>query len=305
MTAIRIAQLSDTHFLGEGESAEGGFAYNTDDAFDAVRRAMATHDPFDMVVVTGDIADHGRAGQYKKAAAAFAQLDAPVNVCIGNHDQQSVFAACMARPTIGTSRVVELGPWCFLFADSSAGVLQPDATGRMVDPDVYEDRLHGNGSLGEQESAWIRDMCANTPAEHIFIWLHHPPATPVGLCRDDAYTKEWQTLLADLPKVRGMGGGHTHVPDEYVFASRPIFVCPSFKNNFDLEAETLLPPGFRSYEFHPDGSVTGQAHVCDDDRWPRHPLGRAVMGLMRGELSWEEFDTIVTRRNAKRSTNPS
>jgi hypothetical protein len=41
--------------------------------------------------------------------------------------------------------------------------------------------------------------------------------------------------------VRGMAGGHTHVPD--------------------------------AYEFTPDGSVSGNVHLVDDERWPRRPLG--------------------------------
>ena len=51
---IRVAQLSDTHFLAVGDEAEGGFAYDTDAAFDAVAADMAGS-AFDLVAVTGDI----------------------------------------------------------------------------------------------------------------------------------------------------------------------------------------------------------------------------------------------------------
>jgi len=294
---IRIAQLSDTHFLEDGELPEGGFAYDTAQAFDAVRDHMVAKAPLDMVVVTGDIADHGRAAQYQKAATAFAQLDAPVNVCPGNHDQDATFTIGMGRPTIGTSRVVEVGDWCFLFVDSNAGVMLPDETGRLIDPPDYDDRLHRSGALGPRESAWIREMHDATSADHVFIWLHHPPAAG-GLSRDDAYTDEWRSLLPSLGKVRGMGGGHTHVPAHYDFLGCPVFVSPAFKNNFDLDAGTLLPPGYRTYEFSTDGSITSQVQLGDDDRWPRHPLGRAVMSLMRGELTWDQFNEIVARKKA-------
>ena len=297
---LRIAQLSDTHFLAPGEEAEGGFAYNTDEAFVAVRDHLAAQPDHDMVVVTGDIADHGRRLQYERAVEALQQLPAPVNASPGNHDQDAAFAVSMGRPGISTSRVIEMGAWCFLFADSTAGTRVEDASGRHVDPDDYGDRLHSNGALGAREASWIREMCATTPADHVFIWLHHPPATPVGLCRDDAYTAEWTSLIGDLPNVRGLGGGHTHVPDDYVFEGRPVFVAPSFKNNFDLDAATLLPPGYRSYTFGEDGSITSDVHLCDDNRWPRHPVGRAVMSLMRGELTYAEFDEIVARKRAAR-----
>ncbi len=295
---IRIAQLSDTHFLEAGEAPEGGFAYDTAEAFEAVRNHLASQAAHDLVVVTGDIADHGRAAQYRKAADAFSQIDAPVNVCPGNHDQDAAFTTGMGRPTVGTSRAIEIGAWCYLFVDSNAGVMVPHQSGRLVDPADYDERLHRNGSLGAREASWVSDMCAATSAEHVFIWLHHPPAAPVGLTSDSAYAAEWRGLIQSLPNVRGMAGGHTHVPAEYEFEGRPVFVCPALKNNFDLAAATLLPPGYRTYEFAADGSIASGLDFVDDPRWPRSPVGRAVIALLRGELTHAEFDAIVERKRA-------
>lgn len=303
---IRIAQLSDTHFLADGDEPEGGFAYDTDQAFAAVHAHLEEQHstaPFDLVVVTGDVADHGRPAQYVKAADALATLTAPVNVCPGNHDQAVTFTAGMGRPTIGTSRVIELGSWCLLFIDSNSGAMVPDATGRLVDPVSYDDRLHRNGALGDREASWIRDMCATTEADHVFLWLHHPPAIGPGLGEDKQYDAEWTTLLPQLQKVRGFGAGHTHIPDQYTFEELPVFVSPSFKNNFDLRAKTMLPPGYRTYEFASDGTVSSQVHLTDDDQWPRRPMGRAVLSLMRGELTWDEFNEIVRRKSAEAATS--
>lgn len=300
-SVIRIAQLSDTHFLEDDADAEGGFAYDTAAAFNAVCADITSRDTLDLVVVTGDIADHGRAAQYRRAAKLFATLPAPVNVCPGNHDQHLAFSVGMARPTIGTSRAMEVANWCFLFVDSNAGVMSPDSSGLPVDPEAYEDRLHRNGTLGTQEAAWIRSMCATTHADHVFIWLHHPPEAPVGLTEDAGYAAEWRELIADLPKVRGLAGGHTHVPMEYEFEGQPVFVCPALKNNFDLTAKTLLPPGYRTYEFGGDGTVSSELQLVDDERWPRHPIGRSVIALLNGEISWEQFDEILARRAATTS----
>lgn len=297
--SIRIAQLSDTHFLEAGEEPEGGFAYDTGQAFDAVFDHMAQLDSHDLIVVTGDVADHGRPAQYRRAADAFSRFAAPVNVCPGNHDQDVAFTAGLGRPTIGSSRVIEAGAWCFLFVDSNAGVMVPDPSGRHVDPSDYGDRLHRNGALGERETSWVRDMCATTEAEHIFIWLHHPPDAPVALSADPPYAEEWRNLVGDLASVRGFGGGHTHVPDAYEFEGRPVFVSPSLKNNFDLAANTLLPPGYRTYEFAADGTISDELHLVDDPRWPRNPMGRAVTALLHGELTWDQFDEIVARKRAE------
>lgn len=295
--SFRVAHLSDTHFLEDGAEPEGGHSYDIDAAFAAVRDHLLAGPHVDLIVVTGDVADHGRAAQYRRAAAAFAELGAPVNVCPGNHDLAEPFGVAIGRPTVATSRVIELGGWAFLFVDTSAGVMRPNGDGLLVDPpgDV---RLHGNGSLGAGEAAWVRRAHAATAAEHVFVWLHHPPAPPLPLCRDDAYEAEWRELVDDLHRVRGFGGGHTHVPAEYEFGGRPVYVAPSLKNNFAIEERTWLPPGYRTYTFEPDGTVTGDLHLLDDERWPRRPYGRALASLFAGELTHEQLREIVARRGA-------
>ena len=302
MTApFRIAQLSDTHFLEDGAPAEGGEgAYDTDQAFDAVYDHISANHDLDMVVVTGDIADNGFADEYRKAAEAFSRFDVPVNVCPGNHDHFGHYSARMGRPGVSTSRVIEIDTWAHVFVDSAAGTLIDQPSGTVVDP-PEQARLHSNGVLGGREAAWIRETCDTIAAEHIFIWLHHPPAAPLGLTEDAAYEAEWRALLRDLPRVRGFGGGHTHVPDDYEIDGRPVAVSPSLKNNFSMDPQTWLPPGYRTYEFAPDGSWSSDTHLVDDERWPRRPFGSLLASLFRGDIGHDELRQIIERRNAQRS----
>ncbi len=295
---IRIVQLSDTHFLEPGAEPEGGHSYHTGEAFDTVLAHLGDHAHLDLVVVTGDVADHGRAEQYRLAANAFGRFQTPVNACPGNHDADAAFGVGMGRPRLSTSRVIEIGNWAFLFVDSSAGMMQTDQHGLHVDP-PGDERLHTNGRLGAREAAWVRAMCGSTQAEHVFVWLHHPPDVPIPLCHDEDYASEWHALLGDLPMVRGLGGGPTHIPATYELLGRPVFVAPSLKNNFSLEDRTWLPPGYRTYDFASDGSVTSEVHLVDDDRWPRRPFGRALHGLFMGKLSYADLDEIAARRSAR------
>jgi len=300
-SAFRIVQLSDTHFLQDGTPAEGGDgAYDTDAAFDAVFDHISeNHDP-QMVVVTGDIADNGIADEYRKAAEAFSRFDAPVNVCPGNHDHFGHYSARMGRPGVSTSRVIEIGSWAHVFVDSAAGTLLEQPSGTVADP-PEQARLHSNGGLGRREAAWIRETYDAITAEHVFVWLHHPPAAPLGLTADAAYEAEWRALLQDLPNVRGFGGGHTHVPDDYEIDGRRVAVAPSLKNNFSMSPQTWLPPGYRTYEFNPDGSWSSDVHLVDDDRWPRRPFGSLLASLFRGDIGHDELRQIIERRNAERN----
>ncbi len=298
---VHVIQLSDTHFLESGARPEGQGAYDTAAAFAAVlEHILANHTAIDLVVVTGDVTDHGRPEQYRVAAESLARLDVPVVACPGNHDATVAFEAGMARPGIATSRVMEAGPWSFVLPDTSAGLQTFDGHGLAHDP-PGDTRLHCNGALGAREAAWVERACAAAESEHQFIWLHHPPEAPIPLSHDAAYGEEWRRLLATpaLSRVRGMGAGHTHVPDSYELAGRPVHVAPSLKNNFSLTDETWLPPGYRSYRFDPDGIVTSDVHLVDDERWPRRPLGRALLAMFRGELTPDELAEIAARRAAR------
>ncbi|MEM7096395.1 MAG: metallophosphoesterase [Actinomycetota bacterium] len=294
--ARRVVQLSDTHFLEAGSAPEGGFAYDTVAAFDALLPHIRSLAP-DLVAVTGDVADHGRLEQYRVAAEAFERIGRPVNLCPGNHDQHAAFTS-VARPTLATSRVVHSDNWCHLFVDSNAGALTVGPDGELSDPEDYDDRLHINGVLGEREARWIHEQAELTDADHLFIWCHHPPAPTAGISADEAYEAEWRSLLPEIANLRGIAAGHTHVPGEYELLGVPVFMAPALKNNFDIEARTLLPPGFRSFDFRDDGSVTSELHFADGPEWPRAPYGRAVHALMTGELSWQEFNAIVARKAA-------
>ena len=295
-STVRIAQLSDTHFAEEEAEAEGGFAYDTSGAFDAVLAHLGDHDHLDLVVVTGDIADHGRPAQYRRAAEAFARFTVPVNVCPGNHDNAMAYTVGMGRPGVSTSRVVSLGAWTFVFVDSNTGVMLDGDAGLPVDP-PGEQRLHSNGLLSAMEVEWIRQVANNADTEHVFLWLHHPPLVPLGMFDNAHYDQQWLSLLADLPMVRGLGGGHTHIPAEYEVAGRPVFVAPSLKHNFSMEPQSWLPPGYRTFAFEADGSITSETHLVDDERWPRRPFGRLLKSLFDGEITHQEMADIVARRS--------
>lgn len=292
---LRVGQLSDTHFREPDAEPEGMHSYDTSEAFDAVLDHLERHDDLDMIVVTGDIADHGRPAQYEIAVAAFERLPAPVHACPGNHDLDQPLQSRLGGADLRTPRMTHHGPWAFVYVDSNAGGMIADDDGRLIDP-PGEIRLHGNGSLGDAEADWLRDVVADQDADHVFVWIHHPPHADLPLAFDQAYADEWTALIADLPAVRGFGAGHTHVPSTYRFAERPVFVAPSLKNNFDLDANTWLPPGYRTYDFHPDGTITSELHLVDDERWPRTPFGRTLRSFLMGELTYAELAEIIARR---------
>ncbi len=273
-------------------------AYDTGVAFERVFEHLRT-EGLDHIVVTGDVADHGREAQYQVAAQSLSRFDVPVNLCPGNHDFDVPFRAGFDTGGLSTARVIEKGRWAFLFVDSNSGMMVASPSGEPVDPEDGS-RLHANGSLSDAEATWVADACAATEADHVFVWLHHPPGVENHFQAAPAHDHSWTNLLADLPMIRGFGAGHLHMPTQWNIADRPVFLGPSLKNNFSLDEGTWLPPGYRTYEFHPDGSVESQVHLVDDETlWPRLPIGRALRSFFTGELSGDELAEIVARRQSR------
>ena len=290
---LRVTQFSDTHFSTSDERSHGGFGYNTDETWDALfPHAFASPNPPDLVVVTGDIADRGRVDEYVKAASKLGRIPVPANVCAGNHDFQLPFESVLPRPQLTMSRTLRVADWLFVFADSNFAGREVGPDGRSRD---REDRIHQNGRFGVDEMAWIVETIAGSDAPHAFMWVHHPPYS-TGTFKSPAYDREMEELFAAAPKLRGGGAGHVHTDAKRVVGDRPVYICPAFTINIDFDARTLLPPGYRTYEFGDDGSVSSTCHLLDDERWPRHRLPRPALQWLSGEISYDEMTSQLKLR---------
>lgn len=282
---VTITQLSDTHFSIPGNRSHGGFGYDTNETFDAVFDHAFGAEATELAVVTGDVADHGRPEEYLVAIEALSRIPLPTNVLPGNHDFDTPLKVSVPRPGLTMDRTQRVGPWLFVFADSNHLGREPDETGRLVD---REDRIEALASLGPTELAWIGDMIETSDAEHVFIWLHHPPGMP-GSYGSPVLNEEVEALVARHPSIRGFGAGHIHSDPVLQIAERPVFVCPALTISFDFDQWTTLPPGYRTYRFEDDGSIESTCHLLDDPRWPRIALPEPVIRHFKGEMGWEEL----------------
>ncbi len=282
---VTITQLSDTHFSIPGNRSHGGFGYDTNETFRAVFDHAFGDNRTDLAVVTGDVADHGQPEEYEVAIEALSRIPLPTNVLPGNHDFDTPLKVSVPRPGLTMDRTQRVGPWLFIFADSNHLGRQPDETGRLVD---REDRIEAQASLGQAESAWIGDMIEATDAEHVFVWMHHPPGMPSSY-GSPVLDEEVEALVERHPSIAGFGAGHIHSDSVLQIAERPVFVCPALTISFDFDKWTTLPPGYRTYRFDDDGSVESTCHLLDDARWPRFELPEPVIRHFKGELGWEEL----------------
>jgi Icc protein len=107
-----IAHVSDLHIGGRPEAVERA---------ERVLRHVVAMDPApDVLLVTGDIADHGELGEYATARELLSAWTGPLLVGTGNHDVREPFAAVLlgSRSNGPLDQVLEVGGHRFLMLDS-------------------------------------------------------------------------------------------------------------------------------------------------------------------------------------------
>lgn len=212
-----IAHLTDTHFGNRPEVA---------DRNRLVVEAVTELAP-DVVVVTGDIADHGTAQEYAEARDVLGALAGPLLWCPGNHDVRATFAEAIfgATATEPLDVVFEVGGFRFLMLDS----LVPAVDGERVD----------HGELSEASLDWL-DAELTASSLPAFVCLHHPPAA-LGIDWIDEIRlrapERLEAIVAGHPHVLATLVGHFHTAAASTFAGRPLLVGGGVSSTVPLPAE--------------------------------------------------------------------
>ncbi|MDE0135590.1 MAG: metallophosphoesterase [Acidimicrobiaceae bacterium] len=280
---LAVTQFSDTHFSTPGHRSHHGLGYDTDEAWARVA-ADAYGDPSivgDLTIVTGDIADNGTPAEYDVAAQRLGDVPTPLVVLPGNHDQEEPFRAFADRTGLSADRTLEAGNWLFVFLDSNYEGKGLDADGRPVD---YRTRRESNGRLGPGEMDFAASEIASSAADHVWLWMHHPPAMTgdTAAFSNPDFTDEVVRLVESHQRIRGVSAGHVHTDIEHTVGGRPLYLCPSLTINVDTTAWTWLPPGYRTYRFHDNGTVHSTVHFAEDPQWPRTNTPDAIADYFRG-----------------------
>jgi 3',5'-cyclic-AMP phosphodiesterase len=232
---IVIAHLSDPHLDG------------TPDAHERLQRVTAylrsLSRPVDVLVMTGDLADHGAAAEYAELAAL---LPAGALVCPGNHDQRAPlraglkdFVQASGAPGDPVNQVYDVAGARFVLLDSCV---------------PGED----HGLLADETLGFLRDELAAVPAGMpVLVCFHHPPVE-VGHPVIDGWRMfdehRLAGVLAEFPGVvTALLAGHIHSAATATFAGTPLLVAPGIRSTVPLPWEpvggdhTLLdrtaPPG--------------------------------------------------------------
>jgi 3',5'-cyclic-AMP phosphodiesterase len=225
-----IAHLSDPHL--------DGTAVARDRLRSVVTYLRAFSRPVDVVLVTGDLADHGLAAEYAEVAAEL-DLDVPVLLLPGNHDVSAPLRAGLPIDSPGEGHPVHqvrfVGAARFVLLDTSV---------------PSED----HGLLSTASLEWLAGVLDEPVDGPQFVAFHHPPNELQHPVLDQWILQDaepFAAVLRDKP-ITAILTGHVHNGVATTFAGHPLLVAPGIRSTAPLPfepaaakalTETDTPPG--------------------------------------------------------------
>jgi 3',5'-cyclic AMP phosphodiesterase CpdA len=225
VTRFVVAHLSDCH-IGAHPQAPG-----------RLRRALEhvgrCDPPPDVLLLSGDLADHGTDEEYAQLVEMLAEGAAgavPVVTVPGNHDVRNGFARHLRPPGTDPDRpldvVRDVGEVRLVALDS----LVTAPPGARID----------HGELSDESLSLLDDALAD--GRPTFVALHHPPA-PVHVALMDpirlAGAERLEAVLRRHPRVLAVLVGHAHTAAATTFAGVPVLVGGGLVSTVPTDAEDL------------------------------------------------------------------
>ncbi|HEY5893394.1 MAG TPA: phosphodiesterase [Chthoniobacterales bacterium] len=246
-----IVQISDPHLRPKDTLYKGKVDSNGPFA-ETIRQINGLNPKPDLVLLSGDIADEGTPEEYENARRLLAELEAPLLVIPGNHDDRENFRAAFQDHT-------------YL---PRSGALNYAAGGfgpvRIVALDVTLPGLH-HGAITAESAAWLDAVLAEEPDRPTIIFMHQPPFACGVPYLDDYWCKGGDVLaavVARYPAVERVLCGHVHRLMQVRFGGTLLCTAPSTSTTIALQlrpdavgASFVEPPAFLLHHWKPDTGI--------------------------------------------------
>ncbi|HML10303.1 MAG TPA: phosphodiesterase [Stellaceae bacterium] len=274
MTAMLVAQITDTHILAAGKLYHSPRAtippsdpsWSHIDTAACLGRAVAelnARSPRpDVIVVTGDLTDHGAPEEYANLRAILDAARMPVFVIPGNHDSRDALRAAFAEDG-------------YLPADGFLHYAVEGFPLRIIALDTHIPGSH-DGMLCVEGLQWLDRTLAAAPNQPTLVMMHHPPF-PTGIEHMDRHAllnpADFAEIVRRHPQIERILCGHLHRTIDHRFAGTVAGTCPSTAHQLVLDttpgapAEFCFePPGYQLHFWREGVGLVSHTAVFGD--WP-------------------------------------
>lgn len=246
-----IAQLTDCHVRLADDllNAEIDTGLMLEQAIEALLRLSPRPD---VVLLTGDLTDHGLASEYARFEHLLTALPMPWYLIPGNHDSRGPLLDAFAgrgglpqQPTDSLHYALDLGPLRLVALDT-----------------LIEGATHGE--VGRAQLNWLEaELASHASHQPVLLMLHHPPfITGLGgmdriNCRDGATLA--QVVAPHAARIERVLCGHCHRAITRRWAGTLASIAPATAHQIALTldgqraAMCLDPPGFQLHLWCDEG----------------------------------------------------
>jgi len=205
--------------------------------------AFAQQQHFDLLLVTGDLAQEPCNASYQLILRELEAYNIPCICLPGNHDDYDLMQKILNTRTVSCRKQVLLDGWQLICLNS---------------------QIPGSpkGYLAKHELAFLED-CLNTQPEHYaLITVHHHCVACNSVWMDKMMIENDHELLSiarQYPQAKVISNGHIHQVMDINAGSVRILGTPSTCFQFKPESTGLvlddLSPGYRTINLYPDGQI--------------------------------------------------
>ena len=242
MAPLSILQITDLHILPDLDETFLGI--NTEYYFHAVLElAFAEHHHFDLILLTGDLAQHPSPASYQRILNSLEVHNTPCICLPGNHDDYQLMQQIFNTSLVSCKKQIFLGNWQLICLNSQI----PGEPG---------------GRLSKEELLFLEDCLIGNPNHHALIAVHHHCLETKSAWMDTMIIENNQELLAIInqyPQTKAITTGHIHQDMDITIEGVRFLGTPSTCFQFKPESKTFsldtTAPGYRLIKLYEDGRI--------------------------------------------------
>lgn len=247
MQVIKVLQLTDLHMLEfAGKTLLG---VDTDHTFRlSIQHAYANHGPFDLMLLTGDLAQDPCSASYQRLKQHLQAYQTPCLCLPGNHDDFDVMQRFLQGDRLSCDSHKLLGNWAIIALNSQ--------------------KVHSPvGLLANNELLMLEKMLSAYPNRPTLIAMHHPCVASGSPWLDTMQIEnsaELIGLIERFKQVKIIACGHIHQEFSCQLGDVAVLATPStcfqFTPNADDFSLDTNSPGYRVLELFADDQWRSHCH---------------------------------------------
>lgn len=246
---IKIVVLSDLHIVPEGKLSHG---LDTTERLEAgIQFVNSRHADADLIILAGDLADHGETAAYQRLKASLEKFVFPPVLTLGNHDNIDRFVdqfgmELLNDQTDKIDHVIDKNGHRIIVMDTSV----PGQSG---------------GRLEERQLVWLQQCLDTANGLPVIIIMHHN-MTSFGVPTDGIILENGEAfarIAGTCATLRHVIAGHVHMSVSGTMMGVPF--CTIAGGHYSIEPTLGKPTPTHGTEFVPRREGPGQLAVVLSD----------------------------------------